>query len=83
MSYWDSVPVGTWTVVDTNDCLDAINDIESRCHIDYKHERINIYGPSKKSLIVDLATIKRLMGLDDFTELMTSIEHIIYGCTEH
>ena len=79
MSYWDSVPVGTWTVVDTEDCLSAVNDKESRCHIDYHNKRINIYGPIKKSLIVDLATIKKLMGSGHFLEFLAKIENIIYG----
>ena len=77
VSYWDSVPVGTWTVIDTEDCLEALRDKESRASFYPNVQRINVFGPSKKCLIIDLKTIKELMPEEDFIDFQKSILNII------
>ena len=66
MSYWDSVPVGTWTVIDTEDCIEALKDPESRASFYADSQRINVFGPARKALIIDLKAIKNLMDEEDF-----------------
>ena len=77
MSYWDSVPIGTWTIIDTEDCLEALKDPESRASFYPSLQRINVFGPPKKCLIIDLKTIKELMSVKDFEVFEKSLLNII------
>ncbi len=77
VSYWDAVPIGTWTTVDTEDCLEALKDEESRASFYPNLQRINVFGPSRKSLIIDLKTIKERMPEEDFEIFKRSLLNII------
>lgn len=77
MAYWDSVPIGTWTIIDTEDCIEALKDPESRAAFYVNPQRINVFGPAKKSLIIDLKAIKELMSEEDFESFQESILNII------
>ena len=77
MSYWDSVPIGTWTMVDTEDCIEALKDPESRASFYVNLQTIHVFGPARKSLIIDLKTIKELMSEEDYESFQKSILNII------
>jgi hypothetical protein len=55
--YWESVPKGTWTVINYIDTLNALNDEESRFRYYPEDERIVIFGPEGKAIIVELGII--------------------------
>lgn len=61
--YWDSVPKGTWTVIDPIDTINALNDEDSRFRHYPEDNRIVIYGSKGKALIVELTIV-----LDSFRE---------------
>jgi len=76
MSYWDSVPRGAWTVVDTADCLAALEDEESRFAYYKNLKRIHIYGSVNKVIIVDLKEIESRMSTEDFEDFIKQIINI-------
>ena len=76
MSYWDAVPRGAWTVVDTTDCLEALDDEESRFAYYKDLNRIHVYGPVNKVLIVDLKEIKSRMSTEDFEDFIKQVINI-------
>ena len=73
-SYWDSVPVGTWTITDSDDALTCLLDIESRAEFDNVHERINVFGPAKKAIIIDLKSIIENLGKKESKNFLTLID---------
>lgn len=77
VSYWDSVPIGTWTIIDTEDCLEALKDPESRASFYADPPRINVFGPARKALIIDLKAIKNLMDEEDFINFEKSLLNIL------
>jgi len=74
MRYWNTVPHGTWVVVDTQDAIDAMSDVDSTYAYDDQHNRINVFGPPGKALIIDLNRIKTLLPESDFKAFMDSIK---------
>lgn len=57
MRYWDSVPAGRWSVTDITDALDALSDKESVYYVATAQNRIHVFGPDKKSLLILLGKI--------------------------
>ena len=55
--YWESIPRGVWTVIDAIDTLNALNDEESRARHYPEDNRVVIFGPENKAIIVELAIV--------------------------
>jgi len=71
-SYWDTVPKGVWTVVDPDDALAVLRDQESRAVLIRNHsgDRINVYGPVGKALILDLTAMRDVTSSQEFQQYM-------------
>jgi len=77
--YWELVPRGTWQVVDPVDAIDALRDQESRGGFDQIHNRINVFGPESKSLIINLAAIRAHLGAEDYKDFLALAYELLGG----
>lgn len=68
--YWELVPRGTWQIVDPNDAIDALRDQESRGRFDQIHNRINVFGPESKAIIINLVSIRAHLGLEGYKDFL-------------
>jgi hypothetical protein len=60
--YWETVPTGIWTISDPTDAKEALRDKESRVMLDKAHDRINVFGPTGKALIIDMQEIRKYLS---------------------
>ena len=74
--YWDNVPRGNWIISDTTDAFQALTDIESRCIIDKEKKRIYVYGPEKRSVLIDLNTIFKSVGIEGVMDILHKVEEL-------
>lgn len=73
MSYWKSVPKGTWRITDPVDALNALRDQESCYTFDKEHNRVNVFGPPGKAVFINLADVdddEHSKELEDFVSLL-------------
>ena len=65
MRYWDTVPAGKWSVTDITDALDALSDQESVYYVAKAQNRIHVFGPDRKSLLILLEKIYNSSSKED------------------
>jgi len=65
MLYWNSVPAGKWSITDITDALDALSDPESVYYLARNYNRIHVFGPDKKSLLILLDEINKKTPEED------------------
>lgn len=75
--YWDQVPVGIWSITDTEDALEILKDEESTFHFSFEYNWINVFGPDKKAAIIDLNKILPLMSSEDAHEFLDRVGKIV------
>lgn len=75
--YWDTVPVGVWTITDPQDALEVLKDNESFAYYNPSAYRVHVLGPFKKATIIDLGKIVSAMGLDESAEFLKKVSEIL------
>jgi len=65
VSYWTDVPAGIWTITDPVDAVNALNEQDSSVYYDAFHDRINVFGPIGKAVIVDLKILLPKLVYED------------------
>lgn len=75
--YWSLVPRGTWKVIDSEDTIEVLRDNESRATYDPKFNRINVFGPDHKAVIIDLNVILSQLDLTSGTQFIKLIESML------
>jgi hypothetical protein len=77
--YWDVVPKGIWSIVDSVDALEALKDKESRWALDKSKNRVNIYGTPGKAVTIDLNAIKENLSTKDYRDFIHELKSVVGG----
>lgn len=72
--YWNTVPKGIWSIVDPSDVLDVLRDEETRWTLDFLHNRVNLFGPDLKALILDLKEFENFSSSQEYKEVLSVLE---------
>lgn len=71
--YWNTVPLGNWSVTDSFDALQALRDPDSRALFHTTNNRVHVLGPIGKSIIIHLNEIHKALSDEDFEAFMHSV----------
>jgi hypothetical protein len=71
--YWDTVPTGIWRISDPTDAKEALRDKESRFVLDKAHDRINVFGPTGKAVIIEMQSIRRYLSNQELQSFLREL----------
>lgn len=74
--YWNGVPRGNWVISDITDAIQVLTDPESRSTLDKEKNRILVFGPEKKSVLIDLEVIFSFITIEDRIDFLHKLEEL-------